>query len=378
MHDPRLAQLAKVLVQYSVGVKPGDLVLITGAAITEPAAVAVYREVLAAGGHPWVRLTSEDCKELHLKHAGKEQLLHTSPFDKYIMGTCSAYIALWGEENTRALTNVDPAKQALASKARKPILNAFLKRAALRKSDPKRVRWVGTQFPTQACAQDAEMSLAEYADFVYRGGRLHEPNPVAIWKKLGVAQQRLCDVLNKGREMRLRAPGGTDLRLGIQGRKWINCCGHENFPDGEVFTGPIEDATEGTVHYTFPAVYGGREVTDVRLTFKAGRVVDASASKGADYLFKMLDQDPGARVLGELALGTNYGIRRFTRNTLFDEKIGGTFHLALGAAYPETGGTNNSGLHWDMVCDLRKGGTVEVDGKVISKSGKFAHAAWPR
>jgi aminopeptidase len=378
MHDPRLDQLAKVLVNYSVAVKKDDLVVITGAAICEPAIAAVYRAVLAAGGHPWVRLISEECKEIHLKHARDEQLLHTPPFDRHVMARCNAYIAFWGEENTHALSNVNPAKQALASKARKPILNMFLKRAAKPARDPDHVRWVGSMFPTHAAAQDADMSRTEYADFVFGGGKLNVPNPVAAWKKLGVAQQRLCDALNKGREMRIRAPGGTDIRFGIKGRRWINCDGHMNFPDGEVFTGPIEDATEGTVHYTYPAMMGGREVLDVRLKFKTGKVVDASAEKNEAFLLKMIDQDAGGRVLGELALGCNYAIKQFTRNTLFDEKIGGTCHLALGAAYPETGGKNASGLHWDMVCELRKGGTVEVDGKIISKNGKFTSAAWPR
>jgi aminopeptidase len=377
MYDPRFDKLAQVLVNYSVAVKNDDLVCITGTTLAEPAITAVYRAVLAAGGHPWVRLTSDACREIHLKHGRDKQLRHVSPFEKYVMGRCNAFIAFWGDQNTRFLSNVDPAKQALVSMARKPILNMFLKRAAKPARDPDHVRWVGTQMPTHAAAQDAEMSLSEYMDFVLDGGRLSERNPVAIWKKLGVAQKRLCDVLNRGKEMRLRAPSGTDLRLGIRGRRWINCDGHVNFPDGEVFTAPIEDATEGTVHYTFPAVTGGREVMDVRLTFKAGKVVDASAAKNEAFLHKMIDQDKGGRILGELALGTNYGIKRFTRNTLFDEKIGGTFHLALGAAFPETGGKNASGLHWDMVCDLRKGGSVEVDGKVISRNGRFTNAAWP-
>jgi aminopeptidase len=378
MHDPRLDKLAKVLVNYSVAVKKDDLVVITGSTVAEPGIAAVFRAVLAAGGHPWVRITSDHCKELHLKHGSDAQLRFTSPFEKHMMGKCNAFIAFWGDENTRALSNVDPARQALLSQGRRPIINNFLKRAAKPKSDPDRVRWVGTQFPAHAAAQDADMSLTEYADFVFRGGKLDLPNPVAAWKKLGAAQQRLCAALNKGRELRLRAPGGTDLRLGIKGRRWMNCDGRLNFPDGEVFTAPHEDATEGTVHFTYPAVWGGREVTDVRLTFKAGKVVAASATKNEAFLIRMLDQDKGARVLGELALGTNYNIRPFTRNTLFDEKIGGTFHLAVGTAYPETGGKNESGLHWDMVCDLRKGGTIEVDGKLISKSGKFTNAAWPR
>jgi aminopeptidase len=378
MHDPRLDKLATVLVNYSVAVKKGDLVVITGSTVAEPGIAAVFRAVLAAGGHPWVKITSDRCKELHLKYGSEAQLRHVSPFEKHMMGKCQAFIAFWGDENTRSLSNVKPANQALLSQGRRPIINHFLKRAAKRKTDPDHVRWVGTQFPTHAAAQDADMSLADYADFVFRAGKLDQANPAAGWKKLGVAQQRLCDFLNRGREVRLRAPAGTDLRLGVKGRRWMNCDGRLNFPDGEVFTAPLEDVTEGTVHFTYPAVWQGREALDVRLTFKGGKVVDASAAKNEEFLIKMLDQDKGARVLGELALGCNYDVRKFTRNTLFDEKIGGTFHLAVGTAYPETGGQNRSGLHWDMVCDLRKGGTIEVDGKVISKSGRFTNAAWPR
>jgi aminopeptidase len=222
------------------------------------------------------------------------------------------------------------------------------------------------------------MSLSQYEDFVFRAGLLHLPNPAAEWRRISERQQRICDHLNKVSEVRFRTPAGTDLRVGVKGRRWINCDGHENFPDGEVFTGPIEDATEGVVVYSFPAVHHGREVHDIRLRFKAGRVVDASASKGEDFLIKMLDQDPGARVLGEIAIGTNYSIQEYTRNTLFDEKIGGTFHAAVGAAYPESGGKNESGLHWDMVCDLRNGGTIEADGKVISRNGRFTQASWPQ
>jgi aminopeptidase len=222
------------------------------------------------------------------------------------------------------------------------------------------------------------MSLLDYADFVYGAGKLDAKDPGREWKGLGERQKRLIDRLARGKEMRITAPNGTDIRFGIAGRTWINCDGHRNFPDGEVFTGPVEDATEGVVRYGFPAVYGGREVEDVRLVFKAGRVAEASAGRGEDFLLHMLDQDKGARVLGELALGTNYGIREHTKNTLFDEKIGGTFHAALGAAYPESGGRNESGLHWDMVGELRKGGVVEVDGEVISRNGRFANSRWPR
>lgn len=378
MTDPRLEALAKVLVHYSTGVKKDDLVWIAGMPVSEPGVVAVYREVIRAGGLPWARLIPEETTEILLKEGTDRQVGFLPPFDSHLVKTCNVRIHMWAEANTKALSNVPSERQALHSKGRKPFMDVFMKRAALPMKDPKRLRWVGTQYPTMSSAQDAEMSLAEYENFVYRAGKLHLPDPVGAWKKAGVAQQRLADALEKTREIRFRAPNGTDLRVGVWGRHWINCCGHENFPDGEVFTGPIEDATEGTVVYSFPAVYHGKEVENVRLTFRAGRVVECSAGKGEDFLFKMIDQDKGARILGEIAIGTNYDIKNFTRNTLFDEKIGGTFHAALGAAYPESGGKNVSGLHWDMVCDLRQGGTIEADGKVISHNGKFMNAAWPR
>jgi aminopeptidase len=373
MRDPRLEKLAGVLVTYSVGVKGGDLVRISGAAVAEPLILALYREVLAAGGHPVVRMVPDACQEILLNDGSDRQLEFTDPLALHETETIDCAIGIWANENTKALTNVDPARQAQASKARRPILETFLKRAA-----DDALRWTGTQFPTQASAQDAEMSLAEYEEFVFGAGLLDRDDPAAAWRAIEDRQQRVCDYLEKARQMHFTTPQGTDLMLGIEGRHWKNCCGHENFPDGEVFTGPIETATHGVVCYSFPAVHGGREVHDIRLEFQDGRVVDATASKGEAFLHQMLDQDAGARVLGELAIGTNYSIRRYTKNTLFDEKIGGTFHAALGAAYPESGGTNQSALHWDMVCDLREGGRIEVDGRLISENGRFLDRTWPQ
>ncbi|MCH7813652.1 MAG: aminopeptidase [Planctomycetes bacterium] len=376
MHDSRLDKLARVLVSYSTEVKKGDVVQIRGNSVAEPLIVAILKEVVKAGGQPLIRMMPNEAEEILCRLGSEAQLVYVSPLTRREFSGIDVSIGMWADANTRALSSIDPGIQQLRAKAKKPILATFLKRAALK--GPGRLRWVGTQYPCQASAQDAEMSLSQYADFVFRAGLLHLPNPAAAWKKVHTAQQRLVDRLNRARELRFVAPGGTDLRVAVKGRKWINCCGKENFPDGEVFTGPIEDATEGTVRYTFPAVYAGREVQDVVLTFKAGKVVDARAGKGEDFLFKMMDQDRGGRILGEIAIGTNYSIKRFTRNTLFDEKIGGTFHAALGAAYPETGGTNKSGLHWDMVCDLRKGGRIEVDGEAIMKNGRFLSARYPQ
>jgi len=378
MNDPRIEKLARVIVEYSVEVKKGDLVLLGGPPLAEPLIMELYRAVLRAGGHPWVRLIPSECTEVMLTEGSDEQLAYCGPLDKATIQKADVLIKIWSEDNTKALSNSDPKRQAIAGKGRKPVMATMMKRSSLPASDPKFLRWTGTLFPTQAHAQDAHMSLRDYENFVYAGGKLDKRDPVAEWKKLGERQKHLADFLDKGKEMHITTPDGTDIKFGIKGRRWINCDGKNNFPDGEVFTGPIEDATEGVVQYRFPAVYGGREVNDIRLVFKAGKVVDCSASHNEDFLIQMLDQDKGGRVLGELALGSNYGIKHHTRNILFDEKIGGTFHAALGAAYPESGGTNKSALHWDMICDLRQGGLVTVDGKTVSKNGKFANAKWPR
>ncbi|HEX4132009.1 MAG TPA: aminopeptidase [Pirellulales bacterium] len=371
--DPRLEKLANVLVNYSTAVKPGDRVRLVGQAVARPLLVALHAAVLRAGAYPLVHVVLDECAETLLALGTDEQLRFEDPLAQHAIETVDVNIGLWGQDNTKALSGFAPLRQALVSQARKKYLATFMRRFA-----EGQLRWVGSQFPCQAAAQDAEMSLAGYEDFVFRAGLLHLDDPAAAWRQLSQRQQRVVDYLNGKQEIRFVAPGGTDLRLGVAGRTWINCDGHENFPDGEVFTGPIEDATEGTIAYSFPAVHGGREVHGIRLRFEAGRVVDASATKNEEFLIAMLDQDAGARVLGEIAIGTNYSITRHTRNTLFDEKIGGTFHAALGAAYPETGGRNESGLHWDMVCDLRTGGKIFVDGKLISDAGRFVDRTWPQ
>jgi len=378
MSDTMLARLADVLVVYSTDVNKGDLVVIGADPIAMPAVRAVYRRVLEAGAHPvWVPRSDELGDDL-LEHGTLEQIAFVSPLDTHRVETMDVQIGLWADHNTRSRSRIDPKRLAAIQQARKPFLKRFLERAA-----NKELRWCGTQYPTQASAQDAERSLAQYEKFVYEAGLLHLPDPVGEWRKIHERQERVRAYLQKRTELRFRAPAtdghdGTDLRVNVDPSKstWINCSGKENFPDGEVFTGP--QGVDGYVNYTFPAVYNGREVEGVRLAFKSGRVVDASATKNEAFLIEMLDQDPGARTLGEIAIGTNYGITEFTRNTLFDEKIGGTFHAACGAGYPESGSSNESGLHWDMVCDLRpdaarkrSGGTIEADGEVFHRDGEF-------
>jgi aminopeptidase len=367
-----LEKLADVLVNYSTGVRPGQLVRITAPSIASPLVAELYRRVVAAGGHPMVRLSPDELSEIFLKNASDEQLRYVNPVSLFEVERIDASIGVWADENTKALTNVDPKRMGLSQAARKPLMEKFMQRAA-----DGSLHWCGTQYPTQASAQDAEMSLAEYEDFVFGAGLLDRPDPVAAWKSVSERQQRLVDFLNGKSDYHVVAANGTDVRMSVAGMRWINCDGHENFPDGEVFTGPVVDSVNGTVHFSFPAVHHGREVQDVRLKFKDGRVVDASANKGQDFLFSMLDMDAGSRFLGECAIGTNYNITRYTRNTLFDEKIGGTVHFALGAGYPETGNHNQSGLHWDMVVDLRHGGFVEIDGVKVNADGRFTREGFP-
>jgi aminopeptidase len=231
-------------------------------------------------------------------------------------------------------------------------------------------RWVYTLFPTSAYASEAEMSLADYEDFYYSACLADDADPLTAWKRASEETERLAEWIEGHEEVRIVAPG-TDIKLGIAGRNFIPCVGDHNMPDGEFFTGPVEDATEGEVSFHLPAVIGGREVSGVRLKFEAGRVVDASADRGEEFLISQLDTDEGARTLGELGIGTNYGIDRGTREVLLDEKLGGTIHMAFGQSYPESGGTNQSAVHTDLVCDLRLGGKLEVDGIVMQEDGKF-------
>ena len=362
--DPRIKKMAEVLIRYSLETRPGDLLLINASPVAAPLVEECYRQALLAGANPFVDLQLPALAEIFYRTASDEQLDFVSPLDEWKMEHANARLQILSDTNTKALTTVDPAKQARVGKARRGLTQRFMERDA--SGD---LRWSIAMYPTEAYAQDAELSVDELADFIFAACLLDEADPVAAWQSLGARQQRLVDWLADKREVRL-VGDGTDLTLSIAGRAFINDDGKKNFPGGEIFTGPVEESASGTVRFTYPAVYGGKEVADVRLRFTGGRVVEATAAKNEDLLLQLLEMDEGARRLGEFAFGTNHGIGRFTRNTLFDEKIGGTIHLALGASYPATGGRNQSALHWDMVCDLRDGGEVYVDGELFMKDGR--------
>lgn len=363
--EPRIEKLAEVLIDYSLAIKEGDFFVINSPPVAAPLVEALYLRALRKGAHPVTIVTLPHLSEIFLKHATDEQLRWVSPVQRLTIEQADATFAILADTNTKTLTNTDPAKQMLRAAAMNDLTKTYMERAA-----SGALRWSLTLYPTEAYAQDADMSLAEYEDFVYGAGLLHEPDPVAAWKKQGAEQQRLIDWLHGKDRVHITGPD-TDLTLSIKDRVFINADGTRNFPDGEIFTGPVETSINGYVHFSYPANLGGREIEDIRLTFTDGVVTQATAARGQDYLEKLLDTDGGARRVGEFAFGTNYGIQRFTKNTLFDEKIGGTIHLALGRAYPETGGKNESAIHTDIVCDLREGGEITVDGQVFAKDGRF-------
>jgi aminopeptidase len=366
MRDPRVENLAKILVNYSTGVGEGETCVIESSTAAEPLVAAVYDEVLKAGGNPVVSMSFEGQPAAYFGHASDEQLDWVSPLANWAAQESDCRIAIGADTNTRQLSAVEPERQTRRQAATRHLMEATMRRAAEGSH-----RWCYTIFPTNAYASDAEMSLAEFEDFYFRACLADDGEPLSAWQRESEECRRLSELIQGHEEVHVTAPG-TDLRLGIAGRKFIPCDGKHNMPDGEFFTGPIEDSVTGEVTFHLPAMVGGREVSGVRLRFESGKVVDASADRGEEFLIKMLDTDDGSRRLGELGIGTNYGIDRGTRDVLLDEKIGGTVHLAVGASYPETGGVNESAVHTDLVCDLRRGGRLEVDGEVFQENGRFA------
>ena len=366
MRDQRAEALARILVEYSCDVKEGEVCLVQGETAGELLLQAIYEQVLRRGAFPVVELMMEGQAATFFKHATDAQLDWVPPPALWGAEAADARLRVMADTNTRALSGVEPERQTRRQTATRPLMETMMKRSAAGE-----LRWALTLFPTQAYAAEADMSLAEYEDFFYRACLCDQPDPVEAWRVQSDETRRLADWTNGREEIRLEGPG-TDLTLNVSGRTFVAADGRHNMPDGEFFTGPVEDSVNGDVTFSYPAVYGGREVAGVKLRFKDGKVVDASAERNEDFLLKTLDTDEGARRLGELGIGTNYGIDRFTKEILLDEKIGGTIHLAVGMSYPETGGKNSSAVHWDMVCDLRQGGRITVDGVELQSNGKFS------
>jgi aminopeptidase len=356
---PDPARFADLLTDYCLEVRDGQQVLVRSTTLAAPLLSELQRAILARGGWPLLRVELPGETEAFFAHARGE---HLDGFPAVALAEAEgvdASLRIIAPKNTRALAGVDPARIARAARARQPVREAALSR-----------RWSLTLWPTAASAQEAGMSLADFGAFVNRALFLDRDDPARAWQDLRATQERLIERLGDARELHIEAEG-TDLRLRVEGRTWVNSDGKRNMPSGEVFTGPREDSATGHVRFTVRSAPAGVEVDGVELELRDGEVVGARAAVGDDYLQRALETDDGARRLGEVGVGTNFGIDRPTGTILFDEKIGGTVHLALGRSYPETGGKNASALHWDLICDLRAGGRLTADGEVVQQDGRF-------
>ncbi len=373
MTDPRVVKLAQTLVNYSVSVKEKDLVGIVAQPLATPLVQEVLREVLRRGGYPYLlpltlplpTLGYEGLDKIFYEEASDDQLQHQDLYWKILNEDFDVRIFIQSQFDSRSIENIDPERLKIRRQAHQDINKTYFKRMA--SGDLRRV---STLFPTQSYAEDAGLSLEDFEDYVYSTTFSDCEDPVGEWQKMHQEQQILVDWLKGKKNVQVIGPH-IDLSLSIDGRDFINSDGKQNMPSGEIFTGPVEDSCEGWVRFTHPAVLSGREVEGVELTFENGKVVKASATKNEDFLMSMLDMDEGARYLGEFAIGTNRTITRFIKKILFDEKIGGTIHMALGQGYSITGSENNSAIHWDMICDMRDGGQILVDGELFYESGEF-------
>jgi aminopeptidase len=373
MADSRVSNLAKTLVNYSIEVREKDLVGIIAQPPATPLVREVVREILRNGGYPYLMpykepipvLGYEGLDQVFFEEASEDQLRHLNVFYKTHIEDFDGRIFINSQFNTRSLSGIDPQRVKIYSQAYKGIFDTYFERMA-----SGSLRRVSTLYPTQAFAQDADMSLKEFEDYVYSTTFSDQEDPVKEWQRIHDEQQIIVDWLKGKKEIQVKG-SNADLTLSVEGRPFINSDGKQNMPSGEVFTGPVEDSAEGWVRFSYPAVNDGYEVEGVELHFEKGKVVRASATKNEEYLLTMLDTDEGSRFLGEFAIGTNEKINRFIKKILFDEKIGGTMHMAIGQGYPITGSVNSSAIHWDFICDMRDGGQIFADGELFYESGEF-------
>jgi len=360
-------KLANLAVNYAVGAKEGQRVAVVGPTLAKELFQAIFVEILKVGAYPTLIPQIEGTEELLFKYGSDKQLEYVDELQKIVIGDFDCFINIFADYNQKKLSLVDPKKVAKSrgSPERRELMNTYMERYA-----KGELNWVIVPFPCNAFAQEANMDLFSYFDFVKKALLLDKEDPVREWKEIEKKQDKLIEILNEVDKIRVLGED-TDLTVSVKGRKWINCCGHNNLPDGEVFTSPLEDSVNGHIRFTYPGIYGGREIENIYLEFKNGKVTKATADKAEDLLHELIAIE-NTDILGEFALGTNYGITDFTKNMLFDEKIGGTLHCALGRGPPETGSTNKSAIHWDILKDMTlPGSKVIADGKVIYEEGKW-------
>ncbi len=359
--DPRLERWAEVIVDFCTNVQPGERVEISGETQGEPLMLELYRRCLQKGAFPVLRPSFGDAAEIFYATANEKQLMDVSPLAIYEAENTQVSLHVLAESNTRSLAAVDPVKVSKVRKARQQL-------GRIRK---ERIRWNITSYPTHAYAQDAGMSIRDLAELIFSAGFLNSANPLKAWQSLRNRQQTIAGMLSGTRKFHLET-ADCDLTMGVEGRRICESSGAVNMPDGEIYTGPQETAVDGRIRFSFPGYFMGQVVDGIDLEFKDGKVIRARADNNEKFLLEMLDTDEGARRIGELGIGTNWGVSRFTRNLLFDEKMGGTIHLALGDSYRETLGENRSAIHWDILHDLREGGRLSADGELLIENGRFA------
>ena len=355
---------ADLLVNYSLRLKKGDKFLIRGTYLAEPLLNEIYTAALNAGAHPEFQISLNGSFRLFYENASDEQLNFVSPISKLAIEQYDALVRVDAPFNMKELQSIDSAKKQAFSIARTELTKTFFQRSATND-----LRWSLCVFPTDAAAQECDFSLAEYQDFVYSACFLNDDDPIAKWKQFHTDQQKIADLLNTKTAFRYLG-NDIDISFSTEGRTWISSSGHKNMPDGEIFTGPIEESINGKIRFSYPGFYMGQQVEDICLEVKDGEVVNWSATQGKDLLDKIFEI-PGSRRFGEVAIGTNHGIKKFTKNMLFDEKIGGTIHMAIGAGIPESGAKNESAIHWDMLADMTNGGEIYADNELIYKDGQF-------
>lgn len=359
-----LTKYAELLVHYCMEIKPGERLYVNSTMLAEPLIREVYRTALQAGAAVDVDMDFREKNRILINEGSAFAQQHVSPVYRLAMSEYEAYLFIKAPFNLREDNDLNPDNGALRREALKPMQQEYFRRSATRA-----LKRNFCLFPTDAGAQEAGMSLEAYQQFVFNACRLYDDNPKESWLSVRRNQQQIVDLLNSRENIRY-VGDGIDIRFSTQGRVWINSDGQTNMPSGEVYTSPVEDSVNGTIHFTHPCIYGGQEVEGVTLWVKDGWVEKWEAKRGKEVLDSVL-QIEGARRFGEAAVGTNYRINRFTKNILFDEKIGGTVHMALGQSYLQTGGKNQSAVHWDMIADMKKGGMIFADDEKIYENGEF-------
>lgn len=360
-----MEKLAIVVTKYCVSISDGKKIGIHGHAVAAPLFQQLYKHIILRGGHPVPQVKLDGFDEFLLRYGNQKQITHVSPFSEFFISKVDALINILAETNTRRLSTISPKKLKQRAASQRKIKEIYAERLL------KPGTCTIIPYPTQALAQEAEMSLSEYQDFVATACFLEAKDPVEKWKQLSKMQGTVIQQLSKSRSMHFLGED-TDLKLNVEGRNWVNCDGHVNMPDGEIFTCPIENSAQGKIRFTYPGIFMGREVDDITLTFQDGKAVKAEAEKGEDFLKEILKTDKGAKIIGEIAIGTNTGITKFTKNMLFDEKMGHCIHLALGLSpfTAKTGGKNRSSIHWDLLKDMQNG-EIYADDELVYKNGKF-------